>query len=788
MTVAFGTKAETLERLAPLLKAAIVLPQVRFTLADWRRDRRAVAARVTAADWARQPVIVRSSANAEDAAGASQAGRFLSVPNVAGEVALASAVDRVIASYGASAALADQVFVQPMLSQARCAGVAFSRDPNTGAPYVVINYHEGGDTAAVTAGGPADLRTFVCARHADAPIPAALAPVIELVGALEGLLGADALDIEFALDADGRAVLFQVRPLTVTAAATTVDEHRGLLAGIAQRIAASNRAHPYLHGARTIYGVMPDWNPAEIIGIRPRPLALSLYRNLVTDQIWAYQRNNYGYKNLRSFPLLVSFHGLPYVDVRVSFNSFVPNDVDAVLADRLVNYYVDRLRGAPALHDKVEFEIVLSCYALDMRERLGGLAAHGFAQADQDALADSLRRLTNRIVHRETGLWRADAGKIRILEQRQRTVLDADMDPVSRIYWLIEDCKRYGTLPFAGLARAAFVAVQMLRSMVAVGALDEPQFAAFLGGLDTVTGEMGRDLGQLRRAAFLAKYGHLRPGTYDILSPRYDEAPERYFGDTWPPHAAIGAPGVSSVERFALSLDQVRSISRLLVEHGLDMDVVGLFDFLQASIQGREFAKFVFTRSLSDVLSLLARLGAEHGLTPDDMSYADIRVIEELHASSAAAGDLLRRSIDDGRRRYARTREIVLPPLIASPADVWSFHLPAADPNFITLKAAEGPVRDADGPGSGPGDNPGDGLAGAIVFIPSADPGYDWIFARGIAGLVTAYGGVNSHMAIRAGELGLPAVIGAGETLFQSWRAARRLRLDCANRRVEVLG
>ena len=71
---------------------------------------------------------------------------------------------------------------------------------------------------------------------------------------------------------------------------------------------------------------MPDWNPAEIIGVRPWPLSLSLYRELITDAIWAYQRDNYGYQNLRSFPLLVSFHGLPYIDVRVSFNSFVPRD------------------------------------------------------------------------------------------------------------------------------------------------------------------------------------------------------------------------------------------------------------------------------------------------------------------------------------------------------------------------------------------------------------------------------------------------------------------------------
>ena len=82
--------------------------------------------------------------------------------------------------------------------------------------------------------------------------------------------------------------------------------------------------------------------------------------------------------------------------------------------------------------------------------------------------------------------------------------------------------------------------------------------------------------------------------------------------------------------------------------------------------------------------------------------------------------------------------------------------------------------------------NPAD-LCGAIVLIPSADPGYDWIFSRGIKGFVTAYGGVNSHMAIRAAELRIPAVIGAGEALFGQWSAAKTLNIDCANKRVEIL-
>ena len=78
-------------------------------------------------------------------------------------------------------------------------------------------------------------------------------------------------------------------------------------------------------------------------------------------------------------------------------------------------------------------------------------------------------------------------------------------------------------------------------------------------------------------------------------------------------------------------------------------------------------------------------------------------------------------------------------------------------------------------------------LAGAIVCIEHADPGFDWLFAYPIAGLITAWGGANSHMAIRAGELGLPAVIGAGEVNYRRWSEALRLHLDCVGQRVEVL-
>jgi adenylylsulfate kinase-like enzyme/phosphohistidine swiveling domain-containing protein len=773
--VAFKTKAESLEALAPLLRHGRVLPQVRFSVGDWRLDAAQVLADVMDAPWASDRVIVRSSARSEDGgARNSNAGRYDSVLGVAGSAAVAEAIERVIESFSEDESEDDQIFVQPMLERVAMAGVVFSRSP-AGGPYFIINYDDRtGLTERVTGGAGDNLETFFCLKSRVDACPPSLAPVIALVSELETLLASDAIDVEFAIGGDGQLYLLQVRPLGVDKQGQVADAKvDSALADVARKVELLNRPHPYLHGSRTIFGVMPDWNPAEIVGVRPWPLSLSLYRELITDAIWAYQRDNYGYQNLRSFPLLVSFHGLPYIDVRVSFNSFVPRDVPEDLAGRLVNYYIDRLLAEPHLHDKVEFEIIFSCYTLDLPKRLGKLAEHGFSSEDLAGLSDALRRLTNRIMHGETALWRRDRAKIDTLAQRLPVIWNAKMDRISRIYWLMEDCKRYGTLPFAGLARAGFIAVQLLQSFVSVGVLSAEEAATFMASVDTVGSRIGQDFAQLSKADFLTRYGHLRPGTYDILSPRYDEAPDLYFDWSSVRPAAQAAP------RFALSIEQLRGIERLLKEHELEIDVLSLIEFIKAGIEGREYAKFVFTRSLSDALSLIGQLGQEHGLSLEDCAFLDYDAIRALYSESGSVREVLLKSVAHGKERHALTRNLVLPPIIASPDDVFAFHLPPSQPNFITQKSVTAEVASlADPPES---------FAGRILFVASADPGFDWIFTRDIGGFVTQFGGANSHMAIRAGELGIPAVIGAGEALFQRWQKARKLCLDCTNQRVLVI-
>lgn len=771
--ITIGTKAETLERLTGVLTTARVLPLVRFTVGEWRTAPQSVTARLGV--WAPRAVIVRSSAVAEDSRLGSLAGRFTSVLNVKGLPAIAEAIESVIRSYDGGSAL-DQVFVQPMLQDVRMSGVGFTRDAGTGSPYVVINYDaSSGRTDTVTGGRTADTRTYYTFEGAALDSANPFAGVIGLARELQENLGLESVDFEFASTGDGTLYLLQARPLSLVRSSEVPRETIAqVLKRIERKVVAGQAPHPYLYGGRTVYGVMPDWNPAEIIGVRPKPLALSLYKDVITDNVWAYQRHNYGYKNLRSFPLLQSFGGLPYIDVRVSFNSFLPADVDPDLSERLVNYYIDSLVAYPSHHDKVEFEIVYSCYTLDLPERMARLRAHGFSADDCQSLTGSLRALTNSIIHPDTGLWLRDIEKIRQLESRRQVITESSLDPLARIYWLVEDCKRYGTLPFVGLARAAFIAVQLLRSLVQVGILNEHEFSRFMSSLSTVGSRLPVDFRTLDREAFLRRYGHLRPGTYDVESPRYDEAPDRYFDWSRRPQCEVDIE-----PPFVISIDQLNRTKRLLEQHQLGHDAIGFFNFIKAAIEGREYAKFIFTQSLSDAIQALKATAMSYGLSAEDCAYVDYSCVQQLYASSADPATTLAQSAETGRRAHAVALQLALPPLLVTPDDVWSFEVPATEPNFITVGRAEGPLAFAE--------HGREHLAGSIVMIPSADPGYDWIFSHDIRGFITMWGGANSHMAVRAAELGLPAVVGAGETLFQAWATARVLSVDCANRQVRVV-
>ncbi|MCF3120446.1 phosphoenolpyruvate synthase [Streptomyces arenae] len=770
----FGTKAETLMRLSPLLRSGEVLPLEYFTVKQWREAPERLLARVRGQPWGKRPLIVRSSALSEDRDGESQAGQFDSRLDVNDAAGLRAAVDAVIDSYGV-AGPEDQVLVQPLLADAVASGVASSCDPGTEAPYRLVNWSEGSDTTVVTAGraGVKSWYFLPCQRgHAPSRVLRRLPAVIE---ELETILGDEAsgegrpFEFEFGIAGDGSVVLFQMRALAATRCSVPSQRHREAVTACQERYRALNAERPPALGAETVLGVMPDWNPAEILGVRPRPLALSLYRELITDSEWAEARLAYGYRDVRGVPLLVDLQGLPYIDVRASFTSLVPAAVDEPTARRLVAHYLAELRTHPEWHDKVEFSIALASYHFNTGAWAHDLVHEGvLTQAQAGSLVAALHDMTRPMLLGE-GPYEKDLGLVRKLADHDlRSPASAgSRERVQRLRDLTVLAKRYGGRPFAGLARVAFVATSLLRSVTDRGLWSVQDADHLLRGAGHVTGGLQNDLADRDHRGFLQRYGHLRPGTYDIRSARYDES-DAYIDWMRGPG---GNPCTEGVPPFELSASQRRELEGALTSHRLPLSPDQLLGFIRGAIGNREYAKLQYSRAVSEILTEARKIGERLGFGVEDLSYTTLDALTSLSGDPGPDRVLLSRSVEAGKQRHEVTQMLLGPALVRDVDEFLSFTALEAEPNFVTRGRVVGPVADVDA---------GDAVDGRIAMIPSADPGYDWIFTRGLTGLITAYGGANSHMAIRALELGLPAAIGIGESNFQRFLSAGFLELDAA--------
>lgn len=127
--------------------------------------------------------------------------------------------------------------------------------------------------------------------------------------------------------------------------------------------------------------------------------------------------------------------------------------------------------------------------------------------------------------------------------------------------------------------------------------------------------------------------------------------------------------------------------------------------------------------------------------------------------------------------------KLVLPPIIFSEKDFDIIHPYMPRPNFITQKKIKGKLiklKKVEKPNI-------KSIEGNIIMIENADPGYDWIFTRNPAGLITKYGGVASHMSIRCAEFGIPAAIGCG-FLFDQLSYVSFVVLDCKQGKITPIG
>jgi hypothetical protein len=133
---------------------------------------------------------------------------------------------------------------------------------------------------------------------------------------------------------------------------------------------------------------------------------------------------------------------------------------------------------------------------------------------------------------------------------------------------------------------------------------------------------------------------------------------------------------------------------------------------------------------------------------------------------------VLHGAIEAARRRHAVEAAVAMPLLIDGHC-LGVVHHAAGQPNYVGHGRVHGHIARVDATTL-----PQHVPPGSIIAIASADPGYDWIFMREPAALLTAFGGPNSHMAIRCAAAGVPALLGVGPEAFRRMADAATLAID----------
>ncbi len=705
------------------------------------------------------PFAVRSSAASEDGADASFAGQFRTELDVTGADAVRAAVDRCRAAVGSARAYAEamgtrsgdavavlvQRFVEPT-----AAGVTFTRHPLDPSA-MLVEAHAGRGDAVVSGLVTPDRYTIDRATSAvrdgggRSLGPSDLAAVAALAVRAEAHLGAPQ-DVEWAIGPQG-PVLLQARPITVSAEAPLDPRVRHLtranvgevLPGPVTPLTATSVLAFLEHGFRTVArdaGVLPDGAPPFLVVHEQHVyLNLTLCRELVTHMP--------GVSAADAERLVLGGGGpaaAPVVRRRWSTLIGVAGNL-ARLA-----------RGLPARVEAAE-------HALDLIEQEDGRAGEAPLAA-----WDRVIELGKPVAVTHILASGSSAVKLSMLSRLLRAM--APGDPADRVNRLT-----------AGLDHVESAAPTVALEELAVEAAQHPDWTAWLDGGPADLGGAPPALAA-RLSSFLARFGHRGISEGELATRTWAYDPSPVLASLASLARRHGIARAAATERRRADEAALLSAAGLLGGVVLRRAIAEA----QSGVRRREHTKSLAVRFIARARRLAretgAALAADGRLARiDDVFFL---TLPELRAAvggtTVAAPEIARR-----RRRHERAGASPVPREV-------DLSGPRADP------APEGGALTGIAVSAGVGVGPARVLrsgeppaiaAGEVLVAPVLDAAYGPLLASA-AGAVAEMGGLLSHGAVVARELGVPCVVDVRDATRRI-RPGQIVRVNGGTGLVEVL-
>lgn len=776
MKIKFETKARTLSFLHTQNLIFNVPNVYFFTVNNWKINKNKICEYIIKNF--NSLVVVRSSALNEDTLEKSAAGSYQSYLNIKNEKKnIIKNVNNVIKSYikKKNYSSKNEILVQNMVKNVWTSGVIFTKNIKNSSPYFIINYDDkSGKTDKVTSGSDeyANKVLKILRGKENKLLSPRFQKLIKGTKQLEKIFNNENLDIEFVIDKNLNIFLLQVRPIVKVIkfhdANTFFKKVNNVSKFIEKNITNKNNI-------KNIYGQMPDWNPAEMIGKYPKELSISLYSNLITDKSWYVARKQMGYNQFKDNKLMISLAGQPYIDAKKSFYSLLPNGILERLKKKLVTISLQKLKKFPELHDKIEFDCSVSCQTLNTKKLINKVYLNKLTKREVENFHKHLKELTiNNLNIEKKSIFEKSIKNVEKLKDYQKEKSNFNFYNLRKYIFFV---KKNGIVPFSIFARNAFISKIILKSLVDTKIFSKNDESKFLFSIESIVTDLIKDSSKLatkkiKLSKFKKKYGHLRPGSYDIESKSYKYMDENFFT------SFTKKDKNTHYEKFKLTKSHKKRYQNIIIKENFKFeDLEKLLNFIRKSIFWREYSKFIFTKSIDQIFLTLKTFARKNKLLVSQLAFVDINYYLNLKSEilNKKEKDKFLKKIEVKKNEHKINNLIELPILIKSNTDGYIVPSQISRPNFISNKKVLGKKFFLNNKTQ----NLNNGqLNNKIVMIEGADPGYDWIFLHNILGLITKFGGANSHMSIRCSELDISAAIGCGNEKFDELIKFENIEID----------
>lgn len=721
---------------------------VNFTFNEWKSDKDQIIDNIK--NNLKKKLIVRSSSSKEDKLNYSNAGKYLSLPNVNNsKKSLVAAINKVFKSYE-NINHKDFIIVQNMQLNYLSSGVIFSRDLEISSPYFIINEvnKKHGDTSSVTSGKSNNEKKTIILKQKNL-VPLKYRKLVKFLKYVESLTGIQSLDCEFALTKK-ETIIFQIRPLL----SKGYDLDKKINYNLSREY---NNLKKNFQNKKLLLSVMTDWNPAEIIGKNSFPLSIFVYKYLILDLNWYLQRSVNGYWRLKDKKLSYKIGNTLYIDVIKSFKSFIPDNLNDKIKNKLLNQYYTILNKDTSLHDKIESNIVISNLSPKFRKKINSF---NLSLKEKNIFEFQLKKINIKIIDLVNknfkNLKKLNLESIKLNEKFNKS------NNISDIFKILKITKKNFILPFAHLARGGFVSKYILDDI-----FDTNKVNKILSNIETISSELRKDLKKLNKRIFFKKYKHLVPNTYNFENVLNKN---NFFNNI---------NKKSNKEKkfnFKKSLKNQLD-SETLLSLGFK-NKEQFIDFIEFSIKGREYAKFIFTRNIYLIFTILKNWSLKNNISPLEINFIDKSILNLIQKKFNKKRFF--NSINRNKLKFEINSKFNLPDIINSTKNIFYHEELNSQPTYIGKNIVSDLINYTK--------NKIDSniYKNKIVLIPNADPGFEFLFHLGIKGIITKYGGSNSHMAIRSNELGLTSIIGMGNK-FDKIKICKKIKIYSINKKFEII-